>query len=216
MGDEEIQAGEAQGNTEASGEAEQSSTIATPAAEETGEEAKGEPEAEGQEEKGEGTEEKEPDATELDPEKFTMPENYGEVDKESLSEFAALAKEDGLSQERAQKYMDLATKAVLKEREGQAQYWKTSRDQWEKDVKADPEMGGNNFKETNVRAQRAVAKLNDPQLKAFLADGFGNHPSIVRALIKYDKATSDMKVVEGDGPAPNGVSTAKTLYPDHN
>jgi hypothetical protein len=222
---DENQAADTQDNTNGEGgEAEGSSTIATGEAEGSDKEAAGEEEGsdtsgqeeEGQEEEGQEEKEEKDEGGELDTEAFTLPENYGEVDKESIEEFAVLAKRDGLSQEKAQEYMDLATKAVIKEREGQLKYWKDSKNKWEADVKVDPELGGISFKETNARAQRAVRTLNDPQLTAFLADGFGNHPSIVRALVKYDKLTSSAPPVDGEGPGPEKKSTAKTLFPDHN
>jgi hypothetical protein len=57
-----------------------------------------------------------------------------------------------------------------------------------------------------------VQHLNDPKLFKFLDDGFGNHPSIVRALVKYDKLIGESKSAEG-GSTLGEKTTAEVLYP---
>ena len=85
---------------------------------------------------------------------------------------------------------------------------------WEGEVKADTDLGGDNFEETKRLAVTAVAKLGTPALGKFLNDfGIGSHPEIVRLLVKAGK------LVDEDGPGggspPGGdQSRQDILYPE--
>jgi len=219
---DENQAGEAQDNTNASGEGDVGSVITDGVdnSDKAGNEQfldgdkkqdgdnSDQSDDQGDDKKGEG------EAGEVNYDEFKMPEGF-EADKEALDNFTQFAKDRKYSQEDSQELVDMATNMITKERERGVTYWKEQSAQWAKDVGADPELGGINMPETKQRAQRAVQKLNDPELTKLLKDGFGNHPALVRALVKYDRATGEAKSVNGgEGAVKIEKSAADTLYPD--
>lgn len=141
---------------------------------------------------------------------FVMPEGV-ELDEKSAGEFSAVAKELDLTQEQAQRVVDLYAKNV----QGQLEAHKATVEGWVTAVKADKEIGGDKVTETVATARKAVEAFGSPELKALLdTTGLGNHPEFVRMMFRAGKAISeDRLVVGGEGGAVN-TDIATTLYPN--
>ena len=137
---------------------------------------------------------------------FTPPEGQ-ELDANALAVFEPIAKELGLSQEQAQKLVDIYPQI----QQQQAEAWSKQVSDWGEQVKADKEIGGDKFNASVGAAQRALDQFGNPELREYLnASGLGNHPALVRFCAKVGKAMAeDSFVVPNQG---GQRSAADILY----
>ncbi|WP_164038045.1 peptidase [Serratia marcescens] len=137
---------------------------------------------------------------------FTPPEGQ-ELDANALAVFEPIAKELGLSQEQAQKLVDIYPQL----QQQQAEAWSKQVADWGEQVKADKEIGGDKFNASVGAAQRALDQFGNPELREYLnASGLGNHPALVRFCAKVGKAMAeDTFVVPNQG---GQRSAADILY----
>ncbi|MBH1918616.1 peptidase [Serratia surfactantfaciens] len=137
---------------------------------------------------------------------FTSPEGQ-ELDANALAVFEPIAKELGLSQEQAQKLVDIYPQIQHQ----QAEAWSKQVADWGEQVKADKEIGGDKFNASVGAAQRALDQFGNPELREYLnASGLGNHPALVRFCAKVGKAMAeDTFVVPNQG---GQRSAADILY----
>lgn len=145
---------------------------------------------------------------------FTLPEGV-ELDKDLVAEFKPLAKELGLSQEEAQKLVDVQLKAAEKLANETAAAWNTQVDTWKKDAENDKEYGGQNLTANIAVARTALDKFGTPELKQALnAFGMGNHPELIRFMYRVGKAiTEDTTVVSGKPVEAANRGAEYYLYP---
>lgn len=137
---------------------------------------------------------------------FTPPEGQ-ELDANALAVFEPIAKELGLSQEQAQKLVDIYPQI----QQQQAEAWGKQVADWGEQVKADKEIGGDKFNASVGAAQRALDQFGNTELREYLnASGLGNHPALVRFCAKVGKAMAeDTFVVPNQG---GQRSAADILY----
>jgi len=149
------------------------------------------------------------------PEKYEFkPAEGQELDTSALEQFEPIARELNLTNEQAQKMVDLyGTKIMPMVQKQQAEAWQKTTEQWAADVKADKEIGGDKLTANLSAAQRALEQFGDPELKEYLdSTGLGNHPALVKAFIKVGKAMSEDKVVTG-GHESGGSDLISAFYP---
>lgn len=149
------------------------------------------------------------------PEKYEFTAGEGqELDTAALEQFEPIARELNLTNEQAQKMVDLyGTKIMPMVQKQQAEAWQAQTEQWAADVKADKEIGGDKLTANLSAAQRALEQFGDPELKEYLdSTGLGNHPALVKAFIKVGKAMSEDKVVTG-GHESGGSDLISAFYP---
>ncbi|HHK9915276.1 TPA: peptidase [Enterobacter hormaechei] len=149
------------------------------------------------------------------PEKYEFTAGEGqELDTAALEQFEPIARELNLTNEQAQKMVDLyGTKIMPMVQQQQAEAWQKTTEQWAADVKADKEIGGDKLTANLSAAQRALEQFGDPELKEYLdSTGLGNHPALVKAFIKVGKAMSEDKVVTG-GHESGGSDLISAFYP---
>lgn len=147
-------------------------------------------------------------------EKFTIPEGF-EYDDGKVSEFATLARELNLTQEQAQKLVDLHVRHWL----GFEEQAKAQAEDWRKQAMNDPEFGGQKFVQSLRDAQRFISAFGGEKLRIALdTTGAGNHPEIFKAFALAGRLLGEDRLVKGAGAAPAGGGTfadlASTLYPD--
>lgn len=137
---------------------------------------------------------------------FAAPEGQ-ELDANALSVFEPIAKELGLTQEQAQKLVDIYPQI----QQQQAEAWSKQVADWGEQVKADKEIGGDKFTASVGLAQRALDQFGNPELREYLqASGLGNHPALVRFCAKVGKSMAeDSFVVPNQG---GQRSAADILY----
>ncbi len=147
---------------------------------------------------------------------FTVEEGI-KLDEDFLGQFKEVAKENNLTQDAAQKMIDLAvghskTYAEAHEKATQEE-WTNVRQGWLKELKADKEFGGDKYDETIIRGQRMVKQFGDDGLTKFLNEtGYGDHGSLIRMLARIDKIVGEDKAVDGKPVPASTRSNADVLF----
>lgn len=147
-------------------------------------------------------------------EAFTVPEGY-EIDQELMSQFEPVLREVNLTQEAAQKIMDVAPKLI------EATQMKTvsavldhlgmtDHATWAPSLKADKEIGGDKLAENLAVAKKGLETFGTPQLRDLLKKtGLGNHPEMVRAFYKVGQQIKEDGFVSGSSTT---TSDARALF----
>lgn len=151
------------------------------------------------------------------PEKYEFKAPEGQtLDTALVDEFTPLARELGLTQEAAQKVVDLyAAKVLPRMQAAQQELQEQTVQKWLADAKADKELGGASFDKNATLAQKAVARFATPELKDFLnATGFGNHPEIIRFCARIGAAISESGSVVSGNAAGQKKSAEALFYPN--
>lgn len=152
---------------------------------------------------GEGGEDGDEDAPEGAPEEyadFAAPEGVT-LDAEAIDAFKPIAKELNLTQEQAQKLVDIQAQTAQRWAEGVQQHVIDTRLGWREAAQSDEEIGGKDF-----AANLAVAKLGrdtfgNEALKTLLDEtGIGDHPEVIRFFYKVGKANSEHDFVTSGKP----------------
>lgn len=153
---------------------------------------------------------------------FALPEGVT-VDAERMAGFQALAKELDLPQERAQQLVDFHVGEMRKSAAAPYQAWADTQTKWQSEVKADPELGGANFKET----KRAAAALltpgeNNPFIKtaaeatafreALEFTGMSNNPAMVRIARRVGMTLLEAGPVEGGKNPDAKLRASEVMY----
>lgn len=162
------------------------------------------------------------DETAAPPEKV-VPEKYEfkapdgvTLDPEIFGEFEGVAKELKLSQEEAQKVTDIGAKLAQKWEAKQADVIQQAAAEWAASATADKEYGGDKLTDSLTTAKKALDAFGTPELRTLLNDSrLGNHPEVIRFMVRAGKAISEDRMVTGGaGPATASQNTAKSLYPN--
>lgn len=133
-------------------------------------------------------------------EDFTIPQGVS-LDSKVTSAFSEVAKELDLSQEKAQAVIDKVS-PILAQR--QMEQIKEVTAQWREKSANDPEIGGVNFEKNLAHAARIRDKFAynadgkmDADIAEFMQSPAGNHPGVLKLLIRAGKAF-------GEGGFPTG------------
>ena len=165
--------------------------------------------------KGDGQTDNKDAKPEGPPEKyeFKLPDGM-ELDQQALAKFDPIARELNLNNEQAQKLADIYAERMAATVQDQQKQWSDTLGKWVSDMKADKEIGGEQF-DTNVRhAQSAITKFGTPELKSALDTyGMGNHPELVRVFARIGKAMAEDTFVQPGNAGQQG-DQAKKLFPD--
>lgn len=142
---------------------------------------------------------------------FKAPEG-AELDKEAVAQFEPIARELNLSQEQAQKLVDLYGSKVMPQlMKQQADTWQKQVADWGTAAKDDAEIGGDKFDGNLTRAKQAMDKFATPQLREFLeTTGMGNHPELIRVFVRVGAAMSEDGLVTSNEKGQR--SAADVLY----
>jgi len=153
------------------------------------------------------------------PETSTVPESYEfampegvELDTTARDEFSAVAKEMKLDQATAQKVADVGIKMIQRQKE----VFETTKAAWAEQSRVDKEIGGDKFDQNMAVALKTLNAFGSPELKDVLnASGLGNHPAVIKLLVKAGKAISEDGFVAGSPKGPE-TDMAKKLFPNMN
>jgi len=128
---------------------------------------------------------------------FSLPEGV-EMDAEVLTEFKGIAKELGISQEAAQKLIDLQGRLETQRADAIQQALADQSKQWAEQIRSDKDFGGENYDSNVAVAVKAIEQFGSPELRQVLNDsGLGNHPELVKFCHRIGKAISDDSLVLG-------------------
>jgi hypothetical protein len=143
---------------------------------------------------------------------FKMPEGVT-LDAEAIKPAVDLFKEAGLSQDQAQKFIDLAVSREQAIGKSGLKAFTDLQTKWRSDVQADPEIGGGKLTASMAAAARAIDRLGGQPLKdALNLTGAGNNPAVVKAFVLFGRAFSEDRFVPGKDAAPAPRSAAETIY----
>jgi hypothetical protein len=144
---------------------------------------------------------------------FALPEGVT-LDSELLKAASTLFSDSGLSQEQAQKFVDLAVSREKAQAEASLRAFVDLQAKWVSEIKADPEIGGDRLEATIASAARAIDRLAIPGLREALdLTGGGNNPAIVRAFARIGQMISEDRFRPGNGVPPTAArSPAEVIY----
>lgn len=148
------------------------------------------------------------------PEAYTfnnLPEGYS-ISEQQASDFSAFLKENGVSQELADKLVAFDAKRSLADQEASQQQAVEFRNkqvgEWETALRSDAEFGGANFEANVAVAQQFLTDFGSPELSAFLAEsGLGSHPEVVRMFHKAGKELGEGKLHRTSTEIPKAEMT---------
>lgn len=144
---------------------------------------------------------------------FKLPDGL-KLDPERAKAATELFADSGLSQEQAQKFMDMHVAEVTAAAGKGAKDFVDLQNKWVSEVKADPEIGGDKLTASLADSSRAIDRLGGPDLRAALdLTGAGNNPAIVKAFVRMGQMIKEDKFAPGNpaAPTPPG-SVAERLY----
>lgn len=152
--------------------------------------------------------------------KFDLPDlpEGMEVDTALLDKFSAFAKENGLDQDKAQGLVDLFAEQQIDAFNAQQDSFENMVTQWREDSEKDPEIAGRDgslLAENTDLANKAFETFFPGAKDIFDSTKLGDHPEIVRGMIKLGRAISEDSIRIDGGPGGEAPkSQANTLYPD--
>lgn len=166
-----------------------------------------------------------------DAEKNKIPENYTltKPEKSLLSDdqvarIAAFAKEQGLTNDKAQALLNRENQVVADARQAviddNMATMAETQEAWITTAKDDKEIGGANFAQNAELSRRVLARYGTPEFMEILSDpkkgAFGNHPELVRVFTRIGKAMSEDQLVNpgAQGEKGGGQSFADKFYGD--
>jgi hypothetical protein len=167
-------------------------------------------------------------AVEGPPEKYELAASEGAtLDPETLAEAEPVFRELGLSNDGAQKLIPLAERFAERIAAQSSQAANqvilnevvAQRKEWAAEARNDPEIGGNNWSQTEELSAKALDALGYPKgspFRSFLTDsGLGNHPEMIRAFRKVGELVGeDNDFVRGDAAASIKSDRLSALYPN--
>lgn len=138
---------------------------------------------------------------------------------EGAEGFKALFKDANLNQKQAQAMFSAYEKEMKEMHENQKSQFEKLKASWVEEVKADRELGGQNFDTTKLNIGRVMEKYGNAELKDYLnKTGIGLHPSFVRFINKVGAAIgNDTNFVNGKGGAPaqrSDEEKLRAMYPN--
>lgn len=130
-----------------------------------------------------------------------LPENSA-LTKEDLTAMEKQAKAAGLSADAAKELVkendQLAKNVRTRLESQQTEQLKSMRTQWQADVKADPDLGGEKLAETAIKSSRAAKVIFDAPTLKFLNDtGYGDYPGLIKAMVKVYDLIGEDKFIKG-------------------
>ena len=139
---------------------------------------------------------------------FELPDNF-DMNEETLGEYHTFAKENNLTQEQAQRGVDM----VAQMKQAEMTQWVEQQKSWVDDAKSDAEFGGDKFEQNIAVAVKARDSFGTSEFNEMLdSSGLGNHPEMIRFLNRVGKAISEDSVVVG-GNSTSALSREAVLYP---
>jgi len=151
----------------------------------------------------------------------TVPEAYEfkiegvELDQAQVDEFSPVAKELGLSQDKAQKLVGLYAKIKEEGELNQQKQWAETISTWREEATKDTDYGGLKFQESLGMARKTLDAFGNEKVKQALNDsGMGNHPEMIRLFVNIGRAISDDSFVFGKAAQAAPKSHADILFPN--
>lgn len=151
-----------------------------------------------------------PPAAAPDEYKFALPEGVAELDQTMVAKFTPIAKELGLSQEKAQSLVNLYGEAMVQAEAAAKEAHSKQIADWRQEVQAWP-----NADETIGNAKRAVDRYASPEVKALLEGSWlGDNPQIISFLAKIGADLREDAFVGRSASSQPASQDARSLFPN--
>lgn len=138
-----------------------------------------------------------------------------EADTEVTGEFKQVAKELNLSQEKAQKLVDLQNKLMQNQGKRFQAEWEKTQNDWKKATTEDKEIGGPKLQENLSVAKKALDKFSTPALNQLIEEtGMGNNVEFIRLLVKVGSTIKEDTMNVNGGDTAGVKDPAKVLFPN--
>jgi hypothetical protein len=139
---------------------------------------------------------------------FDLPDDF-DMNNDTLEEYHTFAKENNLTQEQAQRGVDM----VAQMKQAEMNQWVEQQKSWVDEAKSDAEYGGEKFDESISVAVKARDSFGTSEFNEMLdSSGLGNHPEMIRFLNRVGKAISEDSVIVG-GSSTSNLTREAVLYP---
>lgn len=146
---------------------------------------------------------------------FKYPEGY-QVDEAALGEYSTAFKELGLTNEQAQRLVDMDAKRSASSNEAAVAAQQQQVEAWVGELKNDPDFGGAKFEANVGIANKALAAFGSPELTQFFKEtGLGNHPLLVKAFHKAGTQLGEGSIHKTTSDQPAERTLAQRMYPDY-
>jgi hypothetical protein len=144
---------------------------------------------------------------------FTLPEGM-EADTALTDAFMPVAKELNLTQEQAQKLVDLQTGTLQAEAKGREDALTEQQTAWKKECKEHAEFGGTNFEANKVAASKFAVKVGgDEYVQLMESLGIADHPIVLRMNYRASQMIAEDTPVHPQGGGGGDTrSLAEKLY----
>ena len=142
---------------------------------------------------------------------FKLPEGV-QLDQQLLDKVTPIFKDAGLNQEQAQSLVDAYSEQVESQLQSQHDSFNQLISDWQQQSKTDKDFGGDKFNENVGIAKSALEKFGTPELSQALNEsGLGNHPEVIRMLVKVGRMTQEDNP-GGGSPVTQERDLADKLY----
>lgn len=164
---------------------------------------------------GQGEKQTEKDAKPGAPEKYEFKAPDGmDLDTEAVAAFEPLARELNLSQEAAQKLVDIYASRMSALGSAQQAQALQQRQGWEAAVRSDKDLGGQNLESTLNAGKQALKQFGTPELVNLLNHtGLGSNPEFVRFCATVGKAMAEDTFHRGGSGSVAG-DPSQRLFPN--
>lgn len=143
---------------------------------------------------------------------FNVPDGFV-LNESAIADFTPIAKELGLSNEKAQKLADVyakieSDKMIMREQEEQKK-----QDAFIQAVKNDKEIGGANFDKSIALANSVISRFGSKDLAEVLtSNGVANHPELVKLFYNIGKVISEDSVIPNKGDTTTKQDVASLIF----
>lgn len=127
-----------------------------------------------------------------------------------ITKFEETARALNLPQDKAQQLINEMAPVMAQQQQAQVEQLRAD---WAAASTADKEFGGEKLAENLGFARKAIDTFGSPELRTMLNEtGLGNHPDVVRFMVRAGKALGEDKILTGGAPASANRSAAEVLY----
>jgi hypothetical protein len=122
------------------------------------------------------------------------------LEKATVDELKAFAKEHKLSLESAQAILNRDNAAAISLQERQNKEWETLRAGWQKQVADDKQIGGEKLKESLELVKRCIKHYDKDGSfgKELETSGLGDHPAFIKFIHSIAKSGAEDRFVDGN------------------
>lgn len=145
-------------------------------------------------------------------EMFKMPEGMT-LNEEAAEAFSGVAKELNLTQDQAQRLVDIQSAQVNTFSQAQEQAKADQQAEWSKSSQTDAEYGKGKYDASLNTARAAMREVGTPELVSALDEtGMGDHPEFIRFFYRVGKAIGEDNFDFGNNGGDTKKSQADRIF----